>query len=77
VNDELVDHVQSRSDKEDLSNVLPSLAQQLAAVRRVPKQRREERGPILMRIPQPGTNRENRGNGGLYSQPQAVRSTYP
>jgi hypothetical protein len=39
VNDELVDHVQNRSEKEYLSNVLPSLAQQLAAVRRVPEQR--------------------------------------
>jgi WD40 repeat protein len=37
VNDELIDHVQNRSDKEDLSNVLPSLVQQLAAVGRVPE----------------------------------------
>jgi hypothetical protein len=60
MNDELVDHVQNCGDKENLSDVLPSLLQQFAPVGRVPENCPEERPSTLMCIPQPGTNRENR-----------------
>jgi hypothetical protein len=69
VNDQLVDHVQNRGEKENLSNVFPSLLQQFAPVGRVPENCPEERPSILMCVPQPGTNREDRCNRGLYDQP--------
>ena len=77
VNDELVDHIQNSSEQENLSDVLPSLAQQLAAVGRIPEQRREKKWPILTGVLQPGMNREDCGNGGLYDQPQVHRPGQP
>jgi len=53
VNDELVNHVQNCGDKENRSDVLPSLFQQFAPVGRVPENCSEERPSILMCIPQP------------------------
>ncbi len=55
-------------DKENLSDVLPSLLQQFAPVGRVPENCPEERPSILMCVSQPGTNRENRCNRGLMNR---------
>ena len=57
-NDELVDYVQNCGEKENLSDVLPSLLQHFVAVGRVPENCPKEGRPILICIPQPGTNRE-------------------
>jgi hypothetical protein len=73
VNDELVDHVQNCGEKQNLSGILPSLSQQLAAVGRIPENCPKEGRPILMCIPQPGTNREHRCNRGLYDEPEIHR----
>ena len=62
VNDELVEHVQNRGEKEDISDIVPSLSQQFAAVSRIRENCSKEGRPILMCIPQPSTNRENRCN---------------
>ena len=51
MNDELVNHVQNCGDKENRSDVLPSLFQQFAPVGRVPENCSEERPSILMCIP--------------------------
>ena len=68
MNDELVDHVQNCGEKENRSDILLSRSQQFAAVGRIPENCPKEGLRILMCVPQPGTNRENRCNRGLYDE---------
>jgi hypothetical protein len=73
VNDELVYPVQNCGEKENLSDILPSLSQQFGAVGRIPKNCPKEGRSILMCIPEAGTNRENHCNCGLYDEPEIHR----